>query len=102
MRKLEATENDFLRLNDIYSEVQTQVRSLKRQQKKAERYQSITKEIKEWEMYLNAHHTEIINHDKRTLQNDYNNLSDQLSQKEANLNVLSSQLEIDRKEQIDI
>ena len=33
-RKLEATENDLLRLRDIYAEVQTQARSLNRQQKK--------------------------------------------------------------------
>ncbi len=38
LRKLEATDNDLLRLSDILTEVSTQVGSLSRQMKKAERY----------------------------------------------------------------
>jgi chromosome segregation protein len=54
LRKLEATENDFLRLNDIFSEVKTQVNSLKRQYKKAERYQEVRDDIKAWELFLSS------------------------------------------------
>ncbi|MCK4301998.1 MAG: AAA family ATPase, partial [candidate division Zixibacteria bacterium] len=54
LRKLEATEQDLLRLRDIHAEVQTQARSLNRQQKKAQRYQKISDDIRNWELYLSA------------------------------------------------
>jgi len=50
-RKLDATEQDLLRLKDILAEVTTRVRSLKRQVKKAERYKKINDEIKAWDLY---------------------------------------------------
>ncbi len=46
LRKLEATDNDLLRLSDIHSEVSTQVNSLSRQMKKAERYKYYDDRIK--------------------------------------------------------
>ncbi len=50
-RKLDATEQDLMRLKDILSEVTTRVRSLKRQVHKAERYKKISDEIKGWDLY---------------------------------------------------
>ncbi len=50
-RKLDATEQDLMRLKDILSEVTTRVRSLKRQVRKAERYKKISDEIKGWDLY---------------------------------------------------
>jgi len=41
-RQLEATTNDLTRIDDLMGEVQTQVRSLLRQRKRAERYAEIT------------------------------------------------------------
>lgn len=101
LRKMEATENDFLRLNDIYSEVQTQVRSLKRQQNKAERYQMISEEIKNWELYLNSNRIKSIEQEKRNIKAEYDQLHDILTEKNAKLNILTSELENSRKEQID-
>jgi len=46
LRKLEATDADLLRLQDVLAEVETQVRSLKRQVSKAERHRDLTDEIK--------------------------------------------------------
>jgi len=46
LRKLEATEQDLLRLLDILSEVSTQVNSLSRQMKKAERYKYYEDRVK--------------------------------------------------------
>lgn len=46
IRKLDATKNDLLRVNDIIQEVDRNVRSLKRQVDKARRYQSLTEEAK--------------------------------------------------------
>ncbi|MBN1542001.1 chromosome segregation protein SMC [candidate division KSB1 bacterium] len=51
-RKLEATEKDLLRIEDIMSEVEKSVRSLRRQVSRAERYQEMTRELKEIEIKL--------------------------------------------------
>ncbi len=43
-RKLSATETDLLRLNDLFSEIEQQYNSLKRQVKKAERFKNLDDE----------------------------------------------------------
>ncbi len=102
LRKLDATENDFLRLNDIYSEVQTQVRSLKRQQKKAERHVAITDQIKNWELYLSSTRMQEIEKERRTIKAEHDQMTDKISASETAINKLSSELEVERKEQIDL
>jgi len=72
LRKLEATEQDLTRLKDILAEINSQVISLSRQMKRAERYQKMTEEIKAWEIFLNK---ETLNHLKserqeKTVQRD--------------------------------
>jgi len=102
LRKLEATEGDLLRLNDIYSEVQTQVRSLNRQQKKAQRYQDLLDEIKDWELYLGRLRLTTAQAETRRLREQFTALTDQRMERQALIDRLSSQLENDRKEQIDL
>ena len=102
LRKLEATEHDFLRLNDIYAEVKTQVNSLKRQYRKAERYQNVVNDIRNWEIYLNSCRLNILESEKEELKTQLNRLSDQRLDKEATLDRISAQLEADRKEQVDL
>ncbi|UCC45655.1 MAG: AAA family ATPase, partial [Candidatus Zixiibacteriota bacterium] len=102
IRKLEATENDFLRLNDIYAEVKTQVNSLRRQQKKAERYQKISDNIKQWELFLSSQRTKTVEDERRRLQATVDELSDRASQKRTIHDSLSSQLETNRTEQVSI
>ncbi len=102
VRKLDATENDFLRLNDIHAEVQTQVRSLNRQYRKAERYQKVKDAIKAWELYLNADRLKTIENERREVRASVDSLTDQLSGRETSLDSVSAALETDRKEQIDL
>jgi len=102
LRKLEATEGDLLRLNDIYSEVQTQVRSLNRQQKKAQRYQDLQNDIRDWELYLNSNGMKNAQSEKQQLRDQLNALSDQKLEREASVDRISAQLEADRKEQLDL
>jgi len=50
LRKLEATEQNLIRVSDIVSEVKRQIGSLKRQVRKAERYQETFEGLKELEI----------------------------------------------------
>ena len=102
LRKLEATEQDLLRLRDIYAEVQTQVRSLNRQQKKAQRYQDVVEEIRNWELCLSATRIHQIDNEKREMRAEQDSLSDRRTEQETSLSSLTSQLEGDRREQLDL
>jgi chromosome segregation protein len=54
MRRLEETEQNLLRVNDIITEVKRQIGSLERQANKARRYQEVFEELKNKEMILAA------------------------------------------------
>ena len=54
-RKLDATKEDLLRINDILFEIEKNVGSLKRQMRKYERYQRYQRELEENELRLAAH-----------------------------------------------
>ena len=51
-RKMEATRQNMLRLNDIASEVKTQLNSTSRQAKKAERFKTLKQEVREAQISL--------------------------------------------------
>lgn len=102
LRKLEATENDFLRLQDIYAEVKTRVNSLYRQHKKAERYTRLADEVKAWEVYLNAARLARLKGEKRELQAQADELRDQKSGRDTNLDQAYARLESDREKLVGI
>ncbi|MCM8791727.1 MAG: AAA family ATPase [Candidatus Omnitrophica bacterium] len=52
VKKLEETENNLLRINDIIAEVRRQINSLEKQANKAKRYREIWEKIKEKEKLL--------------------------------------------------
>ena len=102
LRKLEATENDFLRLRDIHAEVKTRVNSLYRQHKKAERYQRVMDDIKAWELYLSAGRTGRLEAERRELRAKLDELSRNKTGQETTLDQINAQLEAERKELIDV
>jgi chromosome segregation protein len=54
-RKLDTTEQNLLRLNDIIAELEKQLTQLERQAKKAENYKKITGELKELDLCVGLH-----------------------------------------------
>ncbi|MFH1335524.1 MAG: chromosome segregation protein SMC, partial [Candidatus Zixiibacteriota bacterium] len=66
-RKLEYTENDLIRLNDILAEVEKQVNSLRRQKGKAERFKRISEVIKELEIKFSQKEYRTIREKERDL-----------------------------------
>ncbi|MCP4684970.1 MAG: chromosome segregation protein SMC [bacterium] len=102
LRKLEATENDFLRLQDIYAEVKTRVNSLYRQHKKAERYQKLSDQIKAWEVFLNTSKLSRLKGEKRELQAQADQLRDQKTGRDSTLDQAYAQLETDREKLVGI
>ncbi len=101
-RKLEATENDFLRLRDIYSEVKTRVNSLNRQVKKAERYKTVADEIKAWELYLGGTRLRQIETERRENRARLDDLTGGLSERRTRIDSSSATLEDQHRRQIDI
>ncbi len=101
LRKLESTDQDLLRLKDIYDEVKTRSNSLYRQHKKAERYQAMANEIKAWEIYLTATRVRSSETERRQLQGQREALSDQKLSRETALDALSAQLESARTQLLD-
>ncbi len=102
LRKLEATEQDFLRLNDIYTEVKSQVESLRRQQKKAEKYQSIATDVKAWDLYLNASRVQNCETERRKLMAERDEFQNQVAHHDAILAGLSAEVETLRTSQLEI
>jgi len=102
VRKLEATEGDLLRLKDIVAEVNSQVNSLHRQMNKAQKYKSLSEELKGWEIYLGKNAVGELQLEKRRLLSERDNLSDSKIKLDTNINSLSARQEEERKKLTDI
>ena len=92
-RKLEATEQDLLRLQDILSEVNTRVRSLKRQVNKAEKYKEVSEEMKAWDLYNARCKFDDLTAQQKELAIKAKSLSDQKIAIEAQLDARFAELE---------
>ena len=69
-RKLESTENDLIRLEDIISEVETKVNSLKRQVRRAQRYQEISEKLKDLDIKVGTCRYSVIHNELTPLRKD--------------------------------
>ncbi|SYZ73341.1 putative Chromosome partition protein Smc [Candidatus Zixiibacteriota bacterium] len=102
IRKLEATEQDLLRLKDIVAEVNTQVNSLNRQMKKAERYQKMAEELKAWEIFLSKGAFTELKHERKDCLAERESLLDIRQKHDTDIDSLSARQEEERNRLTDI
>jgi len=102
LRKLEATEQDLTRLNDILSEVEKNVDSLKRQVQRANRYQELVEELKQTELNLSAYQLQTIRDEFEPLTVESKGVSDRRQELSANIAGVEAQVEEDRRQILEI
>nr|MBN2277899.1 chromosome segregation protein SMC [candidate division Zixibacteria bacterium] len=102
LRKLDATEGDLLRLKDIVAEVNSQVNALKRQMNKAQRYKSLSEELKAWEIFLSKNNLTQLARERHELLIKRDQASDIKIKADTDIDRLSAIQEEDRKRLTDI
>jgi chromosome segregation protein len=92
-RKMEATRQNILRLNDIIREVKSQLNAVSRQAKRAEQYKALKKEIKEAELILALQTYVELSGQKEALGKTRDDLNKRDMEVRTNLNELEASIE---------
>ncbi len=92
-RKMEATRQNIIRLNDILREVRSQLNATSRQAKKAEQYRELKKEIKESRLTLSLQAYAALNSRKNDLEKAHTPLNEKALAAQTELKTLESAIE---------
>jgi chromosome segregation protein len=93
-RKMEATRQNILRLNDIIREVKSQLNALSRQAKRAEQYKALKKEIKEAELTLALHTYTDLSNQKETREKKRETISKKELEVKSDVQEIEASIEV--------
>lgn len=101
-RKLETTEQNLLRLNDIISELEKQLSQVERQAKKAENYRKLTEELKDIEITVGLHDYSHLNNESNVLREAVSNEENSKTELENNLAKIELDIEGQKAQKLGI
>ena len=93
-RKMEATRQNILRVNDIVREVKSQLNAVSRQAKRAEQYKALKKEIKEAELTLALHTYTDLSDQKATREKKRESISKKELEVKSHVQELEASIEV--------
>jgi chromosome segregation protein len=93
IRKLQATDQNLIRLQDILGELKRQMDSLSRQAQRAERYRNIKKQIEELDLWLSSRQYMDLKSAADEAQRIFNEAQSKEVEGESQLSTISSDLE---------
>ena len=93
LRKLEATQQNLLRVRDIIAEVKKQLNSLERQARQARSYQTLHQEAKSLEIQLLSHEYRVLRTTIKEVESELQALRDQEAEQSTELARLNAELE---------
>lgn len=93
IRKLEETEQNLVRINDVIQELQRETESLKAQAEQAERYQALQEELQQLELNLSQREYEKLVAEYRDTQDELNAVLDNVADADALLQGAEERIE---------
>jgi chromosome segregation protein len=95
-RKMESTQANLLRVNDIVQELERRLDSLERQAKKAEKYKKLKSEMRELELHVQSHRWLELQAQKKVLELQLSNLSNEERESYGRVQQLEGEIEARR------